>query len=529
MTEKTKTNLQYELSMEDKAEKFDNVFIDKQTASYLVDQNNSGLYHSNQIEFNTLSAANSGRILDFANAYIDLPLVITVKGTAIDSNPDDYIMALKNMHVTLVEQCNIEIAGVSINNAGVNNLAMYQNFKAHTRLSYDDEINKGSFYGYAKDSSDTMKYDNAVAGTVAGKGLMNNVANNGFKTRAKWFTRNMAKITSSGLLGENRDAVELNLRQADMNYWMIDDADTVTYYYTAHLPLKQLHPFFEKMPLCTGVNLKIKLYHNCKFVLKLKNDGATMSVDSVNITGGSDTLPIMLTGNASKFGTGAVTITSNVCDNQTSPQKHIKAQCRLYYGSYKASPQYHSMFLSNPVKSIKYNDLLYYSKAVTPNESFQFVLSSTIQRCSKLVIIAQLMPNANDGVVSNTQSPFDSAPATCVPTIIENLNVKVDENNIFATPINFKNELLVDEVGKYGVNYGLLDGVSSSRISMDDMIKNYSYYVFDVKNYEDSYSNVMHSISVIGKLKSSKAVTLHCFVEYSKSISINVITGAVEA
>jgi hypothetical protein len=245
---------------------------------------------------------------------------------------------------------------------------------------------------------------------------------------------------------------------------------------------------------------------------------------------------------------GNYTVTAGICRLTTganTKDKHIKSQCRLYFPTYKASAKYESMFMSRPEVSLRYTDLFAHTVYAKAGEHVQSVLSTTMPRVKRLIIMVQLSAKDNGdmyltgavgaqvqnfNIVSTMESPFDTAPATTVPCMFENFQVRVDNNPIFSNPVSYTYEqYLLEQNGKFSINGNIISGLCGSRLSKKDFETNYGYYVVDLTGREEAYDNMQHSVSIHFKLVSQKDLILYTFVEFDKSIRVNVITGAVDA
>ena len=229
------------------AEKKERPFVKRQLY-YSADQNSSGFYSSNQIEFNTLALSNSGRIADLANAYIEIPMVYSVSaktpaGTAdLAINPlSDYLLCMKNSHISLLHSVNVDIGTTSVVQSGVENISMYQNFIMHSEISQDEEYINGPNWGFAKDSN-SYTYSNAptpqghvvtAIGDVGGLLNKNGITNAGARSRCGLYSA--AYDGKTDLLG----ATNTVIRNAGENYSEIV-AGVKFYYYTCQIPLKHI-------------------------------------------------------------------------------------------------------------------------------------------------------------------------------------------------------------------------------------------------------------------------------------------------
>jgi hypothetical protein len=172
--------------------------------------------------------------------------------------------------------------------------------------------------------------------------------------------------------------------------------------------------------------------------------------------------------------------------------------------------------------------MMFYQKLVKAGEEFQTNLSTTVPRASRLIIVPTLPREMNDGICESSASPFSSGPADAVQCFIQNFNAKVDDINVYSSPITHKFEHFHQELnGKYGLNNNLTQGMCSGVINKSNFEKSYGYLVVNLEGRESAYDNLLHSITILGKLVSSSDILLNCFIEYPRSIGIDVISGAI--
>jgi hypothetical protein len=88
---------------------------------------------------------------------------------------------------------------------------------------------------------------------------------------------------------------------------------------------------------------------------------------------------------------------------------------------------------------------------------------------------------------------------------------------------NFTNELSHINA----INGGQTDGLNSGLIGFEQFINNYRYYVCDLSRRLPAEDRVPKSIQILGTILSQlSSVTLYCFIEFEKEISIDLETGA---
>ena len=155
-------------------------FVSKQWL--YVNDNNQGNYQS-QIVINTQSLANSGGYINYAEAYITMPLVITLSafdGADLPINtPVDYFVGLKNGFWHILDSMIVEL-----NNGNVVQqvpfLNVFTSFKNLTSWSENDLKNNGSVCGFYPDTADSWVFNNDTPNNnnatrkFCGTGISNN-------------------------------------------------------------------------------------------------------------------------------------------------------------------------------------------------------------------------------------------------------------------------------------------------------------------------------------------------------------------
>lgn len=216
--------------------------------------------------------------------------------------------------------------------------------------------------------------------------------------------------------------------------------------------------------------------------------------------------------------------------NTVDTHIHPKTQCRLYIPEYIFSPSHELSYLSKPQHVHNYTDVLYSSYTVQPGGTIYFPITANQARMKRLIIIGVLDASANEGV-SPFSSPFTTEPSTTSPFMVKNLQINFGGgNNLYTNVINYTYEHYLNEMnGEFGVNANRVVGACSSRISQVDFNNNYHYIVANLDRRLAELENTDMSLTVTGTLTSLKAVTFHCYLEYMKTITIDVSTGSLVA
>jgi hypothetical protein len=509
MTEKTQDNMSFDFSNDSEfSDLVDKPFLKKELL-YVIDNNGSTDYSRNQVTFETVSLSNNGRWCDYRNAFISIPLVVTLVRSAGDVTVDEAkeLLDFKASNVNFIDSMIIDYGNDNVIQQNAN-IGAYCTFKQHTEWSLDD-INVNKHLGYRKDSSDWSFKER--------EGLRNNTVVGGRKFKNNSDGREL--VLSNG-----------NVKASGENCMELVGTTNAVYYYDCIINLKDLL-FFNKMPSVRGANVKITLNLNqsSSLITYGSVDGAVILVEVVNTLRGSSNFCLRTSANPPTAG-ATETISVKVVENKMSANtySHVKSQCRLYVPVYTLSPKAEQQYLSKGLQTIIYNDLyVQHVKGVT--ESLQVLLTNSLSRMQRMIIVPLMSKYTITGfptVDSPIESCVSTEPATCSPLFLSDFNVQLSGSNIYQQNIQYKYEHFLNEInGKYGVNANMETGLCSSQINIDDYHSNFGYMVVDLSRRYSHDDNVPLSVQISGKLNSPKAMDFLCFIEYNKTISVDLATG----
>ena len=152
--------------MSSQSEGTPSVFTKKDWVSILDNQNQN--YQGNQSVIDTSQLANSNKFLNYREAYITLPLVITSTQTpvftagttvitamptpATSTTSQDFAVGLKNWYGSLVHSFTVDYNGTTIIQQ-TPYIGLWNTFKLMTSLSLDDLTTQGSSIGFYPDTA----------------------------------------------------------------------------------------------------------------------------------------------------------------------------------------------------------------------------------------------------------------------------------------------------------------------------------------------------------------------------------------
>ena len=523
----------------------------------------NGEYSTSQVNFNTTSIANNGKVNDLKNGFFVFPICIQLTGetkgtvpnpsaavnftTAVNNNA---CIALKNSSNNWIHNIAVEYQNGSVLNAR-NYVNTYMNFVQNVSWNAEEEDMNGSFIGYAKDSSDSWGFNDVPsnAGETEGYGLYNNgvgatdrqhvfdgsaCINKGLLKRTKLFQSKNAK---------GRDAVFGSKTVKGLNY--IENTTTSKdYYYYGIIRAKDI-PFLQNLPMSRGQIMKITFTLNINFKLDFKKDGGKFTDVSFYNPNGL-TNPLMITAHTVKSlkddlsavdpyvsgsyslpdGTYSVVAKLATLNNM----KHPLPKCRMYMPSYTLSPEYSTQYYSDAIKTFSYNDIISSNFTVAGGADptpFDTYINTGVAYAKSLVIVVALTGAANKGLHS-WSSPFTTEPSTVSPFYISNFNVYVGNNPLYIRPLAYTYEQFMMEMNaQYGENSNMVQSIVGNNISLRDYNNNYRYIVCNLSRVLESDKSAMRSIRVSGIVESPLELQFNCFITVEKLFKIDIRDGTV--
>jgi len=158
-----------------------NVFIKKDWINILDNMNQN--YSSNQSVIDTSQLSNSNKYMSYREAYLLVPMVLTVSNTAVNlgftpnqaGTSADYCIGLKSWFGNIIHSFTLDYNGVTVIQQ-TPYINMVNCFKLLTSLSWNDVITQGATIGFYPDTSTSFQFNGPQALAV-GQGTCNNVIN----------------------------------------------------------------------------------------------------------------------------------------------------------------------------------------------------------------------------------------------------------------------------------------------------------------------------------------------------------------
>lgn len=562
--------------MSSQAEGTPSVFVRKDWLSILDNQNQN--YQGNQCVIDTSQLANSNKYMNFREAYLTMPLLLTLTqsvGATVAFRPDvagtsaDYAIGLKNWYGSIVHSFTLDYNGTTIIQQ-TPFCGLWNTFKLVTSLSFQDIITQGSSIGFFLDDAQSFQYTTAVS--TGGIGTQNNSnflaspvvtgafnsfdnSNEGLLRRQQAWNFDPEALTGLGALAFNTLITNANLnllwKSYIFNKTQSTGANPTTVAgawqcaITAIIKLKHLHSFFERVPLLKGVFMKMTLNLNQSSV----NFNSAGAGGNLTITGITSPLggvsPIMIAsaaanqGGVASFQQGSFIVSLSVgarCIN-TSQSSLVNVQesplgrsVLLNVPAYTFNPVFESSYLSSPIKKIVYSDIYQYQlvNLIAAGQTFNQLITNGIANI-KSVLVLPYYSSASNGDIMPIQSPYDPSGggSTSPLCLLTQFNVQISgQNAIYNTQRYAYEEFMNQLYGQGAVNGGMTDGLTSGLIGQLDFEMGYCYHYVNVGRMLPVEEAVPKSVNILGTNTSAKAIDLYVFIEYGVEVSVDILTGS---
>ena len=425
-----------------------NVFIKKDWVNILDNMNQN--YSSNQSVIDTSQLSNSNKYMSYREAYLLVPMLLTVSNTAVNggfspataASSSDYCIGLKSWFGNIIHSFTLDYNGVTVIQQ-TPYINMVNCFRLLTSLSWNDVITQGATIGFYPDTSTSFQFNGPQALTT-GQGTVNNIINPvlvqtqidpadnfnnysatggnvGALKRCQYINYDQdGNVGATQAGGGTGTYADLQTSTACSNLWKsfisskINSAAGAVGIFqisvTATIYLKHIHSFFAMCPLLKGVFMKMTMNLNNTSV-NFTTAGA-LAAKTILLTGVSNPVggvcPFLLSSQAYFSAAGVTTETSSlVAGTYTAsvavgarvlaqPQGGLTgmttgrgpASVYLYVPAYTFNPVFESAYLSSPIKRIAYDDVYQYQVLGIKNgASFNNLLTNGIANLKSILII----------------------------------------------------------------------------------------------------------------------------------------------
>ncbi|ETP27913.1 hypothetical protein F442_22802 [Phytophthora nicotianae P10297] len=342
------------------------------------------------------------------------------------------------------------------------------------------------------------------------------------------------------------------------------------------IKLVDLHPIFKELDLVANPQLKLRLRINAGTVA-LSGTATTMKLDSSTMTSGQ-TVPIMISpataaaktaavvvsggGTVTRGGNDTITPAAPMNDVLTTASSQLSfsfgplgnaftqtnqiAEFFPYTTSRLYIPFYHlknsTSIIQKPVKTIRYHDCFaqMFTKVAgisptVPTGQLNAPFALQVSGHKKNVKYVALIPFAETSAghfasahgTPQYQSPFDSAPWTCMPgASIRNFQVQLGNDNVFSSSQEYDYETFRDEFSKLGAINGDLSGEVSNGL-IDSVQWSMAQRILVADCSRLSQKDVPQAIQISGINGSATGMNLLVLVVYERELEIDRLTGEV--
>ena len=431
--------------------------------------------------------------------------------------------------------------------------------------------------------TNTASYNEVTQATGFSSAVRSTTYNKGFYKRQCWL--NFSPQANGGTLGDFESNQSALITTAQMSAIFRSYTQAIpqqrAYVFDAVIRMKDICDMFSKMPMVKGGTMRLYIntnqcYFTARYLSGLIADGVDTQgevqiygeqtsynqlvlTSSPIILGGGGTNPVMLAssdvGQGGFVATGLTTDTAGISGlnvavglsivrtqfpqliNAISPAIACPiTSTRLYCPAYTMSPLAEQRLLSLcPTKKVVYNDIFYYTfPDVAAGQTFSFLVSNGIPNLRGCLVVPTLRQNANGtpaGGVSVTcdsiLSPFSTSPSTPDPISLTNFNIQVSGKNLFITNLLYDYEVFAEQlVSSNQLNGSLTTSLASGQISFSDFEKLYRYYYGNISRSIPSEDGVAKAIQIVGQNASTQTISFQVFLEFERTMTIDLRTGA---
>ena len=327
------------------------VFVKKDWLNILDNQN--GNYNGNQSVIDTSQLANSNKYMNYREAYLAVPMLLTASNLATGTNqiftPStgsvDYAFGLRNWFGSIIHSFTLDYNGTTIIQQ-TPFVGMWNCFRLLTTLSKQDVLTNGAQMGFYPDDPLAWGFATTAGtvGTLNGLGVYNNqnaisaplvagtppASGAGFATLNRGnegFLRRQQYIAydpdgySGGIAGTGATtstgapySAFIDIQKAKDQYksYIVKGANYIQYNIMAIIQLKHIHNFFQNVPLLKGVFMKMTLNLNQSSITMTQTATATLGGMTISVNSPLGGVSPIMVASGVAF-TASNTATANAC------------------------------------------------------------------------------------------------------------------------------------------------------------------------------------------------------------------------
>ncbi len=538
-------------------------FFSKEIATIYDQQNGS---YTNQIEFDTNELQTSGLYVNWSEAILEIPYIISLQSSVdISANMNAFAISIKNGWYNIIDSITGTFGNTTVINQ-TNLVNVHTNFKLLTSMGQNDLKKWGPSLGFNPDS--VGSFVNNLPQVSGGSGASGN--GDGYTNNRDYggtFTYASLENYNEGFLKRKRITTAYDASASGNNNQVACNAQAKNYYFTygngaariyswfavAQIKLAHLSDFFTKMPPTRGGRLQLTLNFNA-FNSTITNTYAagppatnTLTIQSV-IAYSGNTNPVLLSSSlANQGGNGLITaasstlsVSSGIKTNSLigSNSPNVLSNCRIQIPTYSMVPEYEARLANiSTEKEFRYIDLQRTQFTATSGSQFTQSLNTNLVRPRYVLLVPFRNPGTAGQVnalfanvnVPEYQSCFDTAPSTTAPSaFINTWNVQLDNRNVYRKDIKYDYETFLDEVSRINaINGGAVvsQGLTSGLIGQYEWDNGYRYLVCDLSRNLPEDDNSTHSLSVSGTNNSGYSIDFQVFIACERVAKVDLFSG----
>lgn len=521
-------------SNEVNAPEFD--IIDRQIST--IYDSNSANYSSGQVKWDLTSLASSSAFMALSEAvmYIPINLTLTAATQAFNAGVENaFALCLKSSDFSIVHSMSVMVNNTEV----VGNQPLSQgmiHYKLLSSLSLAELEAMGPNIGLYKQSPDSLQWSAALGemtnrvGTVDPTPAAPATRNEGRFKRLK----DQAWALGGAVLAEYQ--TDTLLSAAGKSHVDTTVTDVISIPVICCLPLKYLHEFFRQVPLVRGSIIQITLNTHCPATYKVSSSNASV-YSAVVSTAPHGFNPLSLTQASVDPGTGLrVTNTAGTLTARAAIGNVLQAGCSINVPMVTLSPAAEQKYISDPVRRVFYTDFITNTSltvVASGNSSNQFQVTPGTACLRRLIIMPFTYADDNGSEkVHPLLSALTAAGAGTVSpyAFMTNLNVQISGRNIWQSSKSYTWSTFTEEIwAENSINGGLSHGLINTSISRSDWETIYGVVSINLQRHSEAEDAVQKSVTVSFTNSSRKRMSYVMYLEFQRSIQIDVDKGTLVA
>ena len=556
-------------------------FIDKQSNNYINDQN-SGVYSATQslISFDLSSLYNSSRWTNTNDMIVTIPIIMAIATGALGAAPTVppptaawALATLKSGYHHLISQADLQIDGKTVSETQPF-LGTFTHIKLLSELSQNDLKSIGSVIGF----SDVLDTPNSViwnsdavtaANFTNGNGLTNNkvfgsntqtasnpnqndgLCNEAINKRALKVLdiskSGVSKITGAGNIYTTGEKLRDEYKST---YFVSGNVGYITD--LAIIRLKDIFSCMENIGIVKRFNGVLRIYCNSGALHVTCNSGhaADNAVPRYNFSVSNSTFnnvcPFTINNLNALPAAGGLAyeqkqIAVGLFIGKTLPTNngginlgatsvsHPQTSCRLYYSSIIMEPERALTYSrANQAKNVVFKNYYFNQiSGVGAGSNYSQLIQSGITNPYALIVVPYIgTTTIGMSGMSQYQSPFDTAPATGAPIVLEELQVQLGGQQVLSSPYKYGFETFVTQFSNCEALTSSDFGVSCGVVNYEWWQANRIYYI-NLSRSTKADQITPRNVVLSFRNGSNVPIDLHVFTVYLDRITLNVDTGAV--